>query len=74
MKEIEINFKSECDKNPHLAEIINFSSIVGYKGYSRAVIERMFDQLVPKDNYMKRDREELLQGLFVYSQKKRTRG
>lgn len=71
MKQIEIDFKAERTNNPNLGEIINFSNVVGYMGYSREIIERMFDKLVPKDNYAKRDREELIQGLFLYSQKKR---
>lgn len=71
MKQIEIDFKSECKNNPNLGEIINFSNAVGYMKYPRPIIEKYFDKLVPKNNYMKKDREELIQGLFVYSQRNR---
>ncbi len=71
MKQIEIDFKSECKNNPYLGEIINFSSAIGYMAYSRAKIERAFDKFVPKDNYMRRDRQEILEGLFRHSQRPR---
>jgi len=72
MKQIEIDFKSECTNNPNLGEIINFSSAIGYQGYSRALIKRAFDKFVPKDNYMRKDYQELLDGLFVHSSRKRS--
>jgi hypothetical protein len=74
MKQIELDFKSEQRNNPNLGEIINFSTAVGYMKYPRPIIERYFDKLVPKDNYMRKDREELLQGLFIHSHRIKSRG
>lgn len=71
MEQIIIDFKSECKNNPHLGEIINFSSVVGYMNYPRPLIKRAFDRLVPKNNYMQKDYEDLIDGLFVFSGKTR---
>lgn len=73
MEQIIIDFQSEQKNNPYLGEIINFSSVVGYMNYSKPLIKRAFDRLVPKNNYMQRDYEDLIDGLFVFSQKLKKR-
>ena len=79
MKEIEISFKSECERNGYTGDyesyqgpsfIMMFHKVTRGKGYPKSLLSKAFTKLVPKSEYDGMKRSEVIQHCYKFSDKK----
>ncbi len=56
-------------QNPSLSSIVCFNKAISEYKYDRATINKYFDELVDKGDYMRRDRDDLLEYCYKLSEK-----
>lgn len=54
--------------NPNLSTYMNFASAVREQGFTRDAISRNFNRLVSKDDYERKDKQSLIDGLTRLSE------
>lgn len=62
-------FKKIVESQPYLSSYICFARLIKGRGYSRAKINRLMNDLVCKDDYSSSDKGVLLDLLVNYSKK-----
>jgi len=72
MKEIEISFKSERDKRQDKegygeSDLMCFHHATRGRGYSRALLSRAFNKLIPKPEWEGMKRSEVIAHCYKYT-------
>lgn len=60
MRSIEARFNLIAKKNPYLSSYIVFSMTVRGQGFAKDSIARWFNKLVSKEDYTRKDKENLI--------------
>ncbi len=71
MKGLESRFAIEQSKSPSLSSLVNLGHAVEYQRYDRFTISKALHKLVEKDDYEKRDTEEIVDHLLGLSHSNR---
>ncbi len=70
MRSLKRVFEKIKRENPHLSDYTCFSLAISGKNFSKKTISRYFNKLVDNNDYLKREKKEILERLFWLSQKK----
>ena len=65
MKNLSSQFKQMSKKFPNLSTFMVFGRVVQGKKYNMSIIGKNFDKLVSKGDYIKEDRDRLIDFLMV---------
>lgn len=63
MRSIKARYQNIQDKNINLGEYICLAKAVMYKKFSRKSILKSFNEIMPKEDYLKSERKELVNHL-----------
>lgn len=64
MKSLERRFKKIQDENPALGDYICFARAITGQNFSERIITFWFNKLVPKDDYLKEEKKDLIKHLM----------
>ncbi len=67
MRSLKRIFEKIKRENPYWSDYTYFSRAVFRKGFSKKTISKYFNKLVDKDDYLKREKKEILEWLFSLS-------
>lgn len=70
MRSIQRRFLIEQDKNPLLSSLMNFSSAVRGQRFNKRSISDWFDKLVDKEDYDRKDKQDIIDFLESLTLKK----
>ncbi len=69
MKSLKRVFEKLKRRNPYWSDYTCFALAISGKGFSKRTISHHFNKLVDKGDYLKREKKDILEGLFRLSQR-----
>lgn len=60
MKSLERRFQAIRERNPYWGDLICFSEAVARQNFQPQIVARWFNQLVDKNDYLPRDKKDIL--------------
>ncbi len=71
MKSLKRVFEKIKKENPNWSDYICFSHAISGKGFSKRTISHHFNKLVDKGDYLKREKKDILEWLFLLSKRQK---